>query len=111
MKNPVKIAKVGPTTMMNTSSSNARPILICDSILTPLSKPASTDQRAIMVIPTISTTLLRFVDSIPKRYSIPAAACSAPIPSEVASPNNVANTARISIKCPGHPQTRSPSNG
>ena len=51
------------------------------------------------------------VSGISNRKVSPAFACCAPSPSDVASPNSVAKTARISMTWPGQPQMRSPKIG
>ncbi len=96
---------------MKSSSAAASTMLISDSRLTPASSPATTETSAMAVMHPISTTLAVSVASIPNRKSIPPIACSAPKPSEVASPNSVAKTAIVSITWPGQPQTRSPKIG
>jgi len=102
---------VDPKAITNNSSRIASTMLISDRRLTPFSTPSTTDAVAIAVITMIST-IFAVVDVLhSKRKWKPAAACSAPMPSDVASPKNVARTARTSMICPGHPQTRSPKMG
>ncbi|MNE51315.1 hypothetical protein D3C80_1459380 [compost metagenome] len=67
LKKPVTIARVGPTRMMKPSNRMASTMLISDRRLTPLSRPASTDIRAIAVMPIISSTLLVSFAVIPNR--------------------------------------------
>ena len=86
-------------------------MLISDRRFTPLSTPATTLNVAIAVMIRISTILVVVVAGMPNRKFSPAVACSAPKPSEVASPKMVANTARMSMIWPGQPQMRSPRIG
>ncbi len=89
----------------------ARPMLISDSTFTPPSSPRSTETSATAVIAEISSTSVVELTGTPNSSLSPALAWVAPKPSEVARPNSVANTARMSITWPGQPQIRSPSSG
>ncbi|CSB60719.1 Uncharacterised protein [Vibrio cholerae] len=78
---------------------------------TPPSIPRTTDNVAKPVTTQITAICSPMPDSKPNTWWIPEAACCAPRPRDVARPNSVANTARISTTCPAQPQARSPSNG
>ena len=64
--------------------------------LTPLSSPAMTDASAMPMITMIRMARVAVVAGIPNRYCNPPAICSAPKPSDTASPKRVASTATIS---------------
>ena len=59
----------------------------------------------------IRMTLVAVVAGIPNRYCNPPAICSAPKPSDTASPNRVASTATMSTAWPKGPQTDLPISG
>ena len=63
------------------------------------------------VMPAIRITRASAPVPVPYRWLNPPSACVVPKPSEVASPNSVANTASVSMTCPHQPHTRSPRIG
>ena len=86
---PTSRSGVGPAASTNTSSSRARSSrLAWLRRLTPLSNPATTDASAMDVMPAMISTLVVSVSGTPNRWANPAAVCSAPRPSEVASPKS-----------------------
>ena len=86
-------------------------MLTSDNTLTPPSRPRSTEISATAVMDPIRITIAAEPVPQPYRKSNPASACVVPKPSEVASPNSVANTASVSMTCPHQPQIRSPRMG
>ena len=64
--------------------------------LTPLSNPAMTDASAMPMMIMIRMARVAVVAGIPNRYCSPPAICSAPNPSDTASPKRVARTATMS---------------
>ncbi len=72
-------------------------MLISDNRFTPASMPIKTEQSAMAVMIMIRITVTVPVGSIPNTSFRPNATCCAPRPRDVVRPNNVANTARMSM--------------
>ena len=87
----------------NKSKSNANAIFRLLSIFTPFFSPVITEITASAVIPAMIRICAFMLFSISNKKCNPAETCCAPNPKDVARPKIVANTASISIKCPGQP--------
>ena len=64
--------------------------------------PETTDIVAINVIPAIRLTWVTNPLSMPNTNESPEATCCTPNPNEVANPNTVAKTAKMSMTSPTH---------
>ena len=104
---------VGPTTNTKTASTAASTMLMLDSHWMPRATPDTADSTKQIVSTTmISTSTVVPNELIQPASCIPVRICNAPMPSEAAEPNSVANSASTSISRPIGPSTRRlPSSG
>ena len=77
----------------------------------PLLTPVTADIVNTAVTAAMISTWVTLLTGTPNSEPRPLLTCSAPRPSDVVVPNNVANTASTSMILPIGPLTRSPSSG
>lgn len=76
------------------------PMLMFDSLFTPLSRPATIEPTATEVSRAMMTTFGRTVSGSPTSSVSPALICEVPNPIDTASPNRVPRMAKMSMVLP-----------
>ena len=97
---PLSTMTVGPARTTKMSRAMAIQMLMFDSILMPLSRPAATEMHAMVVTTAMTMTWTSGENATPKSSDSPALICRVPSPTEVATPKMVPMSAMTSMVLP-----------